>query len=299
MDSEKKQAIIQSLTGTFTSLRAALNGAYKLAPFTVLVLLFLSWAIVWLIVQWSPLMTGTAVLIILAVSVVIFIARNNFGEALLSLVGGLLSIFAYEWTLERYVAFSVAWIGFALSALLIASLKVAAKNEEIYLQAAMRLVSSAEEMKEMAKVLEKIGQPTSPMPMLGPIERAEIIRTFAFRNLDPKLFSEGLRATENLSVITKCGTNTISIFVSDFFQSLIPADGLEATGITDELFCFIQETPVPPEEFFAAFENSRRLLVSRAITPTEYLDELHKCLSEGVSVDAIYQEIKNRLKKVE
>ena len=265
---------------------SVLKAAYELAPLAVVVFAMMSAAVVWLIVQWTPLMVGSAVVLVLVVSLSIFGVRGNFGEALLSLVGGLLTIFAYQWTTERYVAFSVAWIAFALLALLIVSIKMAAKQEAIYRQAAVKLAGAGLQLKETESRLREIGARTK-LSMLDPIERAEIIRTFAFRELPIELFASGLKATEELSVITKCDVTRVTVFVADFFHSFQPRDDVEARLITDALYRSIHSTPVPPEEYFAAFETSRRLILSRAIDPRAFLDDLKECLSHGVPIDQL------------
>ncbi|MBN2291525.1 MAG: hypothetical protein JXM70_03810 [Pirellulales bacterium] len=293
MTTKSKQGIDQSLTDAIKSLGSTLRAAYELAPLAVVVLAALSLLLVWLTVTWTPLMTGSAVILVLILSLSIFAFRGNFGEALLSLVGGLLSVFAYEWTTERYVAFSIAWIGFALFALLIASIKIAAKNEDIYRQAALKLVGSGPRLKETEKRLKDIGSKTD-LSMLGPIERADIIRTFAFRDLPIDLFSSALSATESLSVITKCDINTVAIFVADFFQSFQPEDDAQARQITDILYNSIRSTPVPPEDYFAGFEKSRRLVVSKLLNPIDFLDNLRECLSEGVPIDEVCKAIEIR-----
>jgi hypothetical protein len=249
--------------------------------------------LVWLTVQWTPLMTGSAVILILILSLSIYTLRGNFGEALLSLVGGLLSIFAYEWTPERYVAFSIAWVGFALFAILISSIKIAAKHEDIYRQAAIRLAGANARLQDTEIQIRAIGSKTN-LSMLDPIERAEIIRTFAYRGMPIDMLLSGVQATETLSVITKCDIHTVSIFVADFFQSFQPNNDTDAQRLTDDLYKSIRSTPVPPEEYFAAFEKSRRLIRSQLVSPQTFLNDLHNCLSQGIAVEDICDEIRTR-----
>jgi len=294
---ERKHGLYQSLSDTGHSFRAVINSLYHLSPGIAVVGTLLAVGLVWLTVQWTALMTGTAVLLILVLSLAIFAFRGNFGEALLSLVGGLLSVFAYEWTPERYVAFSVAWIGFAIFAMLIASIKIASKNEDILRQAAIRICgsnASNDLLKEIEVFLKKVGRQTSAMPILGPIERAEVIRTFAFCGLPIELFAAGIRATEILAVITKCDAQRVALFVADFFQSLHPDSDDAATVITDSMYDYILNTPVPPEEFFTAFEKSRRLMLSQRIEPSVLLKELQTCLASGVPIDDICREIQTK-----
>ena len=295
MTDGNKDEIGNSLSEAVRGLSATLKSAYELAPFAVVLLALLSAGLVWLTIQWTPLMTGSAVLLILILSVSIFAFRGNFGEALLSLVGGLLSIFAYEWTAERYVAFSIAWIGFALFALLIASVKIASKNQDIYRQAAIRLVGSSSRLKSTEKQLKGIAS-QSELKMLGPIERAEIVRTFAFRGLSIELFKSGLRATEILSVITNCNIDSVALFVADLFLSFEPSDDVDADRIADTLYASIRNTPVPPGDYFSAFEKSRRLVVSKTVEPDDFLVHLQQCLSDGIPADGIFKAIQDLAK---
>lgn len=295
MDTERKAAIRQSATETYKSLRATIKAAYKLAPFAVVVAALVLVAITWLTTLWAPLMTASAVILVLLVSVGIFAIRGNFGEAMLSLVGGLLTVFAFEWTPERYLAFSVAWVGFAILAILIASVKLAAHIEEIYRQAALRLAGPGPEFDTTERKLRAIGS-SMPVRMLGPIERAQVIRVLAFRGLPIDLFLPCLNAVDALSVITKSDTKTIAIFLADFLLSFNPESAADAQAFVDTLSDVFSNSPVPPEEFFAAFEKSRRLLVSRSVPLLDFLEQLREALASGVAPDDVYHELRERFR---
>ncbi len=296
MSAESKHRIGHSLSDSFKALGATVRSAYGLAPFAVVVGASLTIGVVWITLQWAPLMMGTAALLVVLVALCIFAARANFGEAMLSLVGGLLTIFAYKWTPERYIAFIAAWMGFAFFALLITSVKLAAKSEDIYRMASLRLSDHPDDHVAIEKQLREIGA-SKPSNMLGPIERAEVIRVLAFRKLPIELFRPCLNAVETLSVITKCDIKTIAIFLADFLLSFTPGSDADARRLVDTLYDVIKDVPVPPEDFFAAFESSRRLLVSQTISPTEFLEGLRSCLSAGVSPGEMYDELVNRFNK--
>lgn len=294
METGDRSRIGQSLSEVAVSLRVVVHSMYQFAPGAVVVGAFLSAGVVWLTMQWVALMTATAVLLVLLLSLSLFAIRGNFGEALLSLVGGLLPVFAYEWTSERYVAFSIAWIGFALFALLIASVKIAAHHQDLIRQAAIRIQgrdTARKDATSLEEELSNLATDVSNRGTLSTIKRAEVIRLFAFRDLPVHLFSVALQATETLSLITKCETQLVALFVTDFFQSLQPADEFKAKKLTDSLYISIRNTPVPPEEFFTAFEKSRRLIVSKSLQPDIFLESLQLCLSEGVPIDDVCREI--------
>lgn len=293
MAKDDKNGSKQSLNDSFRALVATVKAAYGLAPLAVVAGALLTIGVVWATLHWALLMMGTATLLVVLVSLCIFSARGNFGEAMLSLVGGLLTIFAFEWTPGRYIAFMTSWMGFVFAALLISSVQLAAKAEEIYRMASLRLAEHPDDHTAIEKQLRKIASSTT-LKMLGPIERAEIIRVLAFRKLPIKWFEPCLNAVETLSIITKCDIKTIAIFLADFLLSFTPESGDDARRLVDTLYDVIKDVPVPPEDFFASFESSRRLLVSKTISPIEFLEGLRDCLTSGVSPSDVYDELVTR-----
>lgn len=291
---KNKNQLKQSLADSVKALFAALKAAYRLAPLVVIVGAIVFTVVIWLTLLWSPLMVGTASLVVMFVSFLIFAFRNNFGEALLSLVGGLLAIFAFEWTPGRYISFMVAWLGFTAAALLLASLKIGAKCEEIYRMAALRMTNDGENHELIEKRLQEIGSSTHRQ-LLGPIQRAETLRLFAFRNLPIELFPSCLNAVETLSVITRCDKKTVAIFITDFVLSFSLQSDKDADHLVDLLNDAIKKVPVQPEDFFVAFESSRRLLISKTITPNEFLRGLYVCLSAGADPHNMHQEMNEYL----
>ena len=291
MKKDAKNDIKQSFNESIKALGVVVKSLYALAPFAVVVGAVLITAITWITLQWSPFMIGTASLMVVIVSLCIFAARENFGEAILSLVGGLLTIFAFEWTPARYIAFMTVWFGFAFSILLISCVKLHSKIEEIYRMAALRLVTDGEDYVPIEKQLRRISS-SKCLKMLGPIEKAEIIRIFAFRNLPINLFAPCLKAVEMLTVITKVDIKTIALFFSDFFLTFDCDSNADTRDLVDELYDVIKVVPVPPEDFFLAFEKSRRLLVSQTIPLIIFLDGLKECLTSGVSPNDMYDEMR-------
>lgn len=87
---------------------------------------------------------------------------------------------------------------------------------------------------------------------------------------------------------------TIAIFLADYLFSFSPDSDADAWRSVDILYDVIKDVPAPPEDFFAAFEASRRLLVSQTISPIEFLEGLRDCLTSGVSPNDVYDELVTR-----
>ena len=250
LEKENKAGIKQTLTQSVKALKAAIAGLYNLAPVAVIVGAILIVAFVWLTSHWTLFMHATAIIMVVTIALGIFGTRGNFGEALLSLVGGLLAIFAFEWTTGRYVAFMAAWSFFAFAALLISSVKLAMKVENIYTMASLRLADRPENHKDIGTKLHKIASSKS-LKMLGPVEKAEVIRVLAFRGLPLEMFEPCLIGVDMLSVITECESKEISIFLADFFITFSPESSTNAHLLVDMLYGIIKEVPVPPLRNFS------------------------------------------------
>lgn len=180
MPNKKTRKVRQSLTDAFAALGAAVASAYKLAPAVVVMASLVAAGVITLSLWSTTLMMGMVLLIVWGVSLLVYAKTANFGEAALALVAGLLTVFSVEWTPRRFVAFSVAWVGFALMALLVSSIRIASKVETIYQQAAYAAAQHPGEADEVERRLREIGE-KSKLGQVGPVERAEILRLPGFR----------------------------------------------------------------------------------------------------------------------
>lgn len=283
----------RSLSETFKSLKVIALNAYNLAPIAIITLTILFSGLIWATLYSNTLMTGTAALLVFTVSIGIFAARQNFGEGLLSLVAGLFTVFAFDFTVATYIGFTASWIAFSGSALIIFSIKLAAQSEDIYRQAALRLAEGGD-TEVIEKRLEEIGS-QSNTSMLGPIERAEIIRLLAFRNLPIDLFPSAIVAIGSLSIITKVDAKTITFFVVDAFLAFQVKSSSDGKLLVDTLYSSIRGTPVPPEDFFTAFAASRRLLLTQSINPEDFFLHLKEALTIGVAPSEMFEAIQEKI----
>ena len=144
-----------------------LNDAYGLAPVAVVIGLILAGILIYVSLYFVEIMMGTIILLIFLISIAVYAASNNYGEAALALVAGLLTAFTVQWTLNKYVAFVFPLISFFFFVLLTWSIRLAAKNESLYLQAAIYI--DITRSKEIEKQLRKLAKetPTKTLVHLG------------------------------------------------------------------------------------------------------------------------------------
>lgn len=176
LDTEKPD----SLKDLVNSLISMIKALYNLAPAAILVGLILASLLIWVSLQFAEIMMGIIIIIVLGVSLFIYGKTNDYGEASLALVAGLLTAFTVEWTQYLFVLFTVTWVGFSAFAALLQSVKLAAEAEDIYRQAAISIDSTR--TKEIEKQLREITK-TNTLRTLGPIEEARVMLILAFHKL--------------------------------------------------------------------------------------------------------------------
>lgn len=285
--------------GTFRDslreLRSTLQAANKLVPCCVIVAMLLAAAVISVSLLSVQLMMGITLLIVLLVSIIVYTRTDNYGEAALALVAGLLTSFTVEWNAGTFTAFVVTWVALSLFSFLISSVKLAAEKEEIYLDAARSIDPG--HPAEIRKQLEQIGQDKS-IRMLGPIKRAEVIRLFAFRKLPVASMHYGLRAVEMLSTTTRVDHGIVAEFVVDVYKMFRSTPGPRYQNLLTRTYEVIRDSPVSPEEFIAAFKDSRCLALSGAVDPETFFRHLTMALGQGIAPEEVYEYLQALMSRI-
>ncbi len=278
------RGIGKSLEQVLRALGAVVRSSYRLAPAAV-VLMILVVAIVVAATIWSTeLMTGVVLLIVLAISLLLFLSSWNYGEAALALAAGLLTVYSVTWTPKKFVAFVAVWLTFSAVALLASSIRAASQLETIYLGAAAALAGHSDlaAIKTMERTLRKVASDYEGY-LLGGREKAEAIRIFAFRRLPLQIFPSGLSAVDTLSTALQLDAVAVANLVCDVTKAF---EGTGASDLPRSLTTFsstLHDTAAPPSDFVEAFTNSRHLLLGRRLSPDAYFIGLKIALESGVA----------------
>lgn len=281
-----------SLNKGLLALRNTIQSANQLVPGCIFVSLLLSGAIAFVAFRFASVMMGTIVIVVLFSSLLIYSSSHNYGEAALALVAGLLTAFTVEWTPGQFAVFLFSWVILTAAVILISSVRLAADVEETYTDAALAI--DADHSQQLMKELRSI-EKKAKTEMLGPTERAEVIRLFAFRKLPIPSMQYGLQAVEMLSTITKVDHESVASFVVDIYKVFESEPGPLYKTLLDQVYENIREARVSPSEFIDAFCNSRSIALSREIDPEEYLAELRSALDRGIPPSEVYEFLIGRL----
>lgn len=269
-----------------------LQSANTLVPCSVIVAFFLGGIGIVISLISVHFMIAVAIILVVVVAIIVFAQTNNYGEAALALVAGLLTAFTVDWTIGKFVAFTVAWLGFSLFALIISSIKLASQQEEIYLDAAQAIGSG--NINEVAKQLKEIATDES-IKVLGPIGKAKVLRLFAYRKMPIAAMRNGLKAAEVLSILTRVEHEKLAIFVADIHKMLSEQTGIRYRVFLNRLYEIIRESPASPAEFIHAFQDSRRLVLSNQINPDDYFQQLKEALEDGIPADEVYEYLRENI----
>lgn len=284
--------VSKSLQEVIKELRATLNSAYKLAPFAAILLLIISLCVVVIAVQSAATKIAIVLLIVFFVFIIVHASTNSYGEAALALSAGLFSVYSVEWSTANFISFVAVWVGFSLLVFLISSVQLAARNEFIYKDASLILARTPSESSQAQKKLKQIDG-ESGVKSLGPIERAKVLRVFCIRQLPLDVMKSALKDVETLSIITQAEPERVGRFVADSYKVFDAIDPENVSQIIEVLFQAIRSSAVPPDDFLTGFESSRHLVLSRTLTPQDYLNRLRIALENGISPDNIGEHLES------
>jgi hypothetical protein len=90
-----------SLNEALKALKNVLNAAYQLAPAVVVIGLILAAIVAYVSLFFIEVLQGLIIISIIFISVLVYYKSNNYGEAALSLVVGLLAAFTVDWTWNK------------------------------------------------------------------------------------------------------------------------------------------------------------------------------------------------------
>jgi len=284
-----KGEIGDTLQGTTASLLNVLRSSNELVPGVVLVGGALGVAVIYVCAHFGGPMIGVTALTVFAVSVAIYGRKGDFGDAALGLAAGIFAAFAVNWDVSKFFVFEFLWLAFGLYVLLATSIRLAGRAEVIYVHAAQAMGS--DDVDGVGRRLRAIGR-DSAVPSLGPIERAEVLRYFAFRRMPLEAMMENLKSVAMLAAITGVDHTRMASYVSDMWTMLGQRQASNNDAVRDRMFVAIRDSSTSPEEFLSAFHHSRRLVLAEGVNAEFYLRALIQATTGGVPGSEMYDHLK-------
>lgn len=284
----KKDSVPSSLNNSLKALGSLLKTLYKGMPvlmitFTLLVIYLASL----LGNNLSSMMLVLSIVIIIC-SICVYVKSRNYGEAVLALSAGLLTVYTVEWTKPLYISFIVIWVLFTLVVFLVSSIRLSSRLETIYLEASFSLNGKSGEDKAVRARLQSISSSVNNS-ILSPTESAEVLRLLCYRKIPIEKMQISLKWVNIYTAITNIEYLDIASFVVEIIKSTSFFDTKnKEEDIFEYVYTAMRNAPVSPKEFIEGFQKTRYILVSSKQTIL-FFKTLQQFFDSGLPFDEIEQ----------
>ena len=222
-------------------------------------------------------------LLILLISIGIYTSTKSFSETTLSFVLGILTIYSIDWEVANITLFVILYLVYIIIVFYVSVIRLAAKQETILSQAACKL--NNKEYYRIYKRLKSISHMTTKYNQLSILDKSEVIRYLAFRQVVIGEYEEAINVIELIKGV--CQTDIISCceiyygFYAYCFNKRPTAPDISRE--IEHMFDKVTTLTMSYIEFFEVFAATKRILVEEKLTFEKYLLEIKDFSLKGYS----------------
>ena len=282
----KDKKIIDSLHNSWATLISLLKTLYKGMPLLMVSFTFLIIFLAEKIGSNTTFQIGMLTAVIFLSSIAVYFKSKNYGEAVLSLSAGLFTVYTVSWTKSLFISFIVVWVMFTIVIFLATSIRLSSTIQSIYMEATFAIKHSQLSDKECERQLQAISDDLKNC-IIGPVERAEIIRVFAYRKIPISDMKMGLKWVNILFSLTRIPYLILADFVAVVIKNAsILSQRITGDMIFEHIYSGMRNAPVTPQEYIEAFQQTRHFLI-RNKNIVLYFDTLNTYFDSGISPNDI------------
>lgn len=282
----------QSSINALKSLKSTFQAAYNLVPALIISAILLTIGVMTVIIKFGLYMAFSLIIIVL-VSIIVYSKTKNYGEAALSLVVGMLTVFTVKWNTTRLIVLASSWLGFSLISIIISSISIASKSESIYLHnSAFMSYYSSYSSDELYDLLQEEAKKANA-PTFGPIETAEIIRILVYKNIKLEDMKEAIEKINILTNIIQVPSDEVTYFFVDFCEMFDTPIGNVSNVFLDYIYNSFRSVTVSPRKFIDYYNESKKLVFLNNVDPDLYIDSLKKGIDLKINKEDINDFISN------
>lgn len=221
--------------------------------------------------------------LILFISIGIYISTKSFAETTLSFILGILTIYTIDWETANISLFIILYLSYVILVFFISSIRLAARQESILVQAACKL--DMDDYDSVYKRIKNISQQSTRHNQLSIIEKSEIIRYLAFRQVIIGEYEEAINIIEIIKGV--CQIELIQCceiyygFYTYIYNRRPTPPNISRT--VERMFDKVTTLTVAYNEFFEIFSSTKRILVEDKINYDKYLTEIRIYALKGYS----------------
>lgn len=278
----KDNKILDSVNNSGATLMSLLKSLYKGMPVLMVSFTFLMIFLAEKIGSNTTIQLGMLTVVIFFSSVVVYFRSKNYGEAVLALSAGLFTVYTVNWTTPLFISFIVVWVAFTVIVFLSTSIKLASQSQSIYLEASFAVKNKSLSDKDCEKALSSISDALKDS-ILGPIEKAEVIRVFAYKKIEMTDMAVGLKWVNIFFALTRIPYLVLADFVAVVIKNTsIIGREITCDRVFDYIYTGMRNASVSPNEYIEAFQQTRHILV-RHKQVVLYFNTLVDYFDSGVS----------------
>lgn len=273
----------KSLFEAITALKAVTQTLFKKMPVLFLVVVYLIDLGIrsYLSAGWST--TYLLGLLIFIISIGIYVSSKSLSETTLSFVLGMLTIYSVDWEKANIILFVILYLAYIVVAFYISAIRLAAKQENILIQAACKL--DIGNYKEVYRRLKTISQKYTNYGQLSILDKSEIIRYLAFRQVIIGEYEEAINMIELIknvchAEITPCCEIYYGFYT--YCHNQIPTPPNISKEV-EKMFDKVTTLTISYLEFFEIFAQTKRILVEKTLSFDKYLLEIKVLAIQGYS----------------
>ncbi len=231
--------------------------------------------------------------LILFISIGVYTSTKSFAETTLSFILGILTIYTIDWETANITLFVILYLSYVILVFFISSIRLAAKQESILVQAACKL--DMDDYDAVYKRIKGISQQSTKHNQLSIIEKSEIIRYLAFRQVIIGEYEEAINVIELIKGVCQieliqCCEIYYSFYTYIYNRRPTPPN---ITRTVEKMFDKVTTLTVAYNEFFEIFSSTKRILVEDKINYDKYLTEIRIYALKGYSSTDIIEILKS------
>lgn len=273
----------KSLIEAIKALKDVTQTLFKKMPVLFLVLVYLIDLGIrsYLSAGWST--TYLLGLLILLISIGIYVSTKSFSETTLSFVLGILTIYSINWEEANITLFVILYLVYIVVVFYISAIRLAAKQENILIQAACKLDMS--DYKNIYKRLKGISQKSTKHNQLSILDKSEVIRYLAFRQVIIGEYEEAINLIELIKSVCQaeiipCCEIYYGFYTYCYNKKPTPPN---ISKEVERMFDKVTTLTLSYLEFFEIFSETKRILVEEKLNFDKYLLEIKLMALEGYS----------------
>lgn len=282
----KDKRILDSVHNSWKALISLIKSLYKGMPVLMIGFTLLMIFLAEKFGKYSTFQLIMLTAVILFSTIAIYLKSKKYGEAVLALSAGLFTVYTVTWTPAFFISFIVVWVMFTIIVFFSTSIRLSSLIETIFMEASFAIKNPNLSEKECEKQLQAISNEMKD-PIIGPVERAEIIRVFAYRKISLSDMKIGLKWTNIFFSLTRIPYLTIADFVAVVIKNAsILSQRITGDMIFEHIYSGMRKAPVAPDEYIKAFQQTRHFLI-RYKNVVLFFDTLNTYLESGISPNDI------------